>query len=201
MKTSETKINVSAAGFALVLGFLMAASADSTPTAPLSGAIDPRTARQLPLPTNIDPNRVRVAVGLPDLTFTRAHVARSASDGKYRVNTVNFCVKNIGTGAASEFTSALFANTVVGDTGRPPGGIGGDSLASFGHYFATVPALAPQQEHCGSFVFKTKGAVHNGPSFFDATTNARLIVDRSRRIVESNEGNNEATPTVVTSAP
>jgi hypothetical protein len=110
-------------------------------------------------------------------------------------------VKNVGAGATTENASAVFANTIVGDTGSPPyvpGG--GDSLASLGRYFASVPPLASQQEHCGNFVFKTKGDVHNGPMFFNATTNARLIVDRGRRIVESNESNNE-TPTIVISGP
>jgi CARDB len=198
MKTNETKANVAAAGFALVLSLLMAATADSTDIAPLKGAIDPRTAGRLPLPGG-DPGRLHLATLLPDLSLTRAQVTRSPFGTKYRDNTVNFCVKNIGAGASTEWTSALFANTVVGDTGRPPRGIV-DPHADFGDYFAAVPPLAPQQEHCGTFAFKTKGEIHNGPSFFNATTNARLIVDRARRVHESNETNNES-PTVVTSAP
>lgn len=198
MNTNEKRANVCAAGFALMLAVLMAASADSKP--PLHGAIDPQAAGQLPLPT-IDPNRVRLVAPQPDLTITSAQVSRSPLGTKYRANKVSFCVKNIGAGATTENTTVVFANTIVGDTGSPPyvpGG--GDSLASLGRYFDSVPPLASQQEHCGSMGFKTKGDEHNGAMFFNVTTNARLIVDRARRIVEGSESNNEA-PTVVISGP
>jgi CARDB len=201
MKLNETKINVYSAAFAILLGLTMVASANSTTPAPLKGSIDPQAARQLPLP-NFDPTRARLATLLPDLVVTRAHVTRTWQiRDKYRRNVINFCVKNIGVGAFSE-TSIVFANTIVGDTGSPPRPSGGgDSLADLGRYLTSVPTLAPTQEHCDSFAFLTKGETHNGPMFFNASTNARLIVDRSRRIAEINESNNETSTLVTFSAP
>ncbi len=149
------------------------------------GGFTPGQGGRQPLPT-IDPSRARVAeMILPDLVITESTVARLPVHDRYRWNKVNFCVKNIGGGASSEGATVVFANAIVGDLGRPlPMRAPTETLS------ARVPGLEPGGTHCATLHIYTKES-STSATFFNATTNARLIVDRFARIAESNETNNE----------
>jgi hypothetical protein len=138
---------------------------------------------RLPLPT-IDPDRVRLVAPLPDLIVSEAAVVRMPVVNGYRWNKIGFCVKNVGAGASVYGATVVFANTIIGDLGRTATPRHSSEVLS-----RIVPALAPGASYCESLNIHIKEGSH--PNFFEATANARLIVDRFRSVAESNESNNE----------
>jgi CARDB len=138
---------------------------------------------QQPLP-RFDPDRVRFAAPLPDLVITEASVLRMPVIDRYRWNKINFCVKNVGLGASAHGATIVFANSIIGDLGRVSPPRHPSEVLS-----RVVPALVPGSSYCDSLNILTKeGSFAN---FFEASASARLIVDRFRSVVESNETNNE----------
>jgi hypothetical protein len=147
--------------------------------------IPPASRGQLPLP-NIDPNRVRLVAPLPDLVVTEASVTRMPIVDRYRWNKIDFCVKNIGAGGSEYGATVVFANTIIGDLGRRHTPLHSSEVLS-----RTVPALASGASYCETLNILTKEG--SFPNFFEASSNARVIVDRYRSVSESNESNNEFT--------